>query len=103
MKFVKQIERLQDLDNMIGARSTGTPEEFACRLGISRSQLYNLLAYLNDIGIEVKYSRSLKSFYYYHSDKHIEINFSIKIMTNKETFKIYGRGFLYLINPQYII
>lgn len=90
MKFAEQIERIQYLDRLIKKRSTGTPEEMANKLGISRSQLYNLVSYLNDIGMNVKYSRTLKTFYYACGKKNIEINFSIKLITENETYRIYG-------------
>lgn len=90
MNFVKQIERLQYLDRLITKQSTGTPDELAERLGISRSQLYNLINYFNEIGIEVKYSKRLHSFYYKSDSPKIEINFSINILTKKEVHRIYG-------------
>jgi len=90
MKFIKQIERIQYLDKLIKKKSTGTPKEMAYRLGISRSQLYNLVSYLNDIGMHVKYSRSLRSFYYVEGKKNIEITFSIKLITAEETHRIHG-------------
>ena len=95
MKFVEQIERLQYLDKLIRKKSTGTPDELAGRLGISRSQLYNLISYFKDIGMEIKYSRLSKSFYYKNKDKRIEINFSIVITTEREQYRIYGNGIPY--------
>lgn len=92
MKFAKQIERLQYLDKLIRKGSTGTPDELADRIGVSRSQLYNLIGYLNDIGMMISYSRSKNSFYYDCSNKNLEINFSIKIITEQNAYTIYGGG-----------
>lgn len=92
MKFVEQIERLQYLEQLIRKKSTGTPEELAERIGVSRSQLYNLISYLNDIGIDIKFSRRLNSFYYVCEEKNIEITFSIKIITDQKAYTIYGGG-----------
>ena len=77
MKFVLQIERLQYLDELIRKRSTGSPSELAEKLGIGRSQLYNLLSYLGDIGMEAKFSRKRNTFFYKHSHKDMEILQSI--------------------------
>jgi len=97
MKFVEQIERLQYLDEMIRKKSTGPPERLAARLGISRSQLYNLISYLNDIGMDVKFSRRLNSFHYVCKEKEIEINFSIKIISDEKEQTLYGGGLVFSI------
>ena len=43
---------------------TGTPEEFACRLGIERKTLYNICSALRAQGIDIEYSRQRQTFYY---------------------------------------
>ena len=95
MKFAEQIERLQYLDKVIRKKKTGRPEVLARRLGVSRSQLYNLISYLNDIGMEVRFSRMQNSFYYNCPDKDLEIQFSIKIITDQKAHTIYGGGFVF--------
>lgn len=92
MKFVEQIERLQYLDELIRKKSTGSPQQLAKRIGLSRSQLYNLIGYLNDMGMEVRFSRVRNSFYYSSQNKEFEIKFSIKIITGDESQTIYGGG-----------
>ena len=64
MKFIKQLERLQKLDHLIKKECTGTPNDFAKKLGISRSHLYRLIEILKDYGAEIKYSRKQKNFHY---------------------------------------
>src|SRR5699024_2036511 len=81
---------LQYLDNLIRRKSTGSPLELAKKLGISRSQLYNLISYLDDIGMEARFSRKRNTFYYHCSDKDLEIHFSIKIISDEKTWTIYG-------------
>lgn len=100
MKFVEQIERLQYLDKLIRKKSTGSPCELADRLGISRSQLYNLIGYLNDIGMEIRFSRKKNSFYYDCLDKNLEIQFSIKIISAERAHIIYGGIFLTYLNQK---
>jgi biotin operon repressor len=90
MHFLRQIERIQELDRLVKKRSTGSPNKLANKLGISRSHLYNLIGYLNDIGMKIKYSRSLGSFYYVNDQEELEIDFSIKIVNNENQYKIYG-------------
>ncbi|MCC5912890.1 MAG: hypothetical protein JJU46_00825 [Balneolaceae bacterium] len=100
MKFIEQIERLKYLDRLIRKESTGTPEELACKLGVSRSQLYNLIGYLNDFGMAVKFSRTRNSFFYDRTDKNLDIQFSIKIVTRKEAETIYGGGLNFFYKQQ---
>ncbi len=95
MKFIEQIQRLKYLDELIKKKATGTPEELAGRLGISRSQLYNLTGYFNDMGMEIGYSRRLKSFYYKNNTHDLQIMFSIKIISDQTTHKIVGGSFTF--------
>ncbi len=90
MKFADQIERLQYLNKLIQKGATGTPSQLAERLGISRSQLYNIIGYLNDIGMNVKFSRTKNSFYYDCPEKDLNIQFSIKVISGEKAHTIYG-------------
>lgn len=69
------------LNTLIEQEKTGTPKEFAKRLGISERTLnryLNILRYEYDV--EIAYSRVNKSYYYKNS---VEIIFTIK--TNEQT------------------
>lgn len=59
-----QIERLQLLHKLIDKEHTGTPDEFAKLLQISRRQLYNLIEELGQFGVEIKYNRIQQTFYF---------------------------------------
>jgi len=58
------IDRLERLDYLIRTKTTGTPDELAKKLGISRSQLYAYLSLLKDRGAPISFSRYRKCFYY---------------------------------------
>jgi len=64
MKFIKQLERYQKIDELISTECTGTPNELAKKLNISRGHLYRLLENLKDYGAEIEYSRKQENFYY---------------------------------------
>ncbi|WP_457617979.1 HTH domain-containing protein [Lutibacter sp.] len=64
MKFTKQLERLQKIDHLLKNECTGTPENFAKKLGVSRSHLYRLIEILKDYGAEISYNRKQQCFYY---------------------------------------
>jgi predicted transcriptional regulator len=44
--------------------STGTPEEFAEKLGIRRSTLFQSLQEMREMGVNIKYSCFRQSYYY---------------------------------------
>jgi biotin operon repressor len=77
MNFIHQIEKFQKLNTLIEQEKTGTPKEFAQKLKISKSKLYELMDDLKSFGVEIKYSRKVKTFYYVNSSK-LDINFSFR-------------------------
>ena len=64
MSLIKYIERLRRIDNLISMMSTGTPEEFAEKLGIRRSTLFQSLREMRVMGVNIKYSYIKQSYYY---------------------------------------
>ncbi|HUX97581.1 MAG TPA: hypothetical protein VMV47_17745 [Bacteroidales bacterium] len=85
MSLIKYLERIKRIDNLIHLRATGTPEEFAKKLGIRRSTLFNNLQELRDLGVDIKYSSDRQS-YYYADDRRIKINIE-KILYKKEVLE----------------
>jgi predicted DNA-binding transcriptional regulator YafY len=64
MNYLDAIHRLYKIHNRILQEETGTPNEFAGQLHISRSHLYNLIGELKDYGAEIKYCRKRQTFFY---------------------------------------
>jgi len=64
MSLIKYIERLRRMDSLISMMSTGTPEEFADKLGIRRSTLFFSLQEMREMGVDIKYSFTRQSYYY---------------------------------------
>ena len=89
MNVIHQIEKLQKLNKLIEQEKTGTPMEFAQKLNISKSKLYELLGDLKSLGMEVKYNRRQKTFYYADSSK-LNIIFSLKLIKQEEIENIHG-------------
>ena len=77
MNHIEFLEKLAVLNKLIAQGHTGTPEELAERLRISRSTLYEIIDELKLRGIDVKYSRSRCTFYY-NNDVLVDIQISIK-------------------------
>lgn len=89
MNFTKQIDQIKKTHKLILLEQTGTPEEFAQKLNISRSHLYNILESLKDFGANIKYNKKSESFYY-TSPFDLELHYSLKIISNNETKEIFG-------------
>ncbi len=64
MSLLKYIQRLQRMHDLIRRKATGTPEEFAKRLGLGKSVLMDELRELKELGAEIAYCRERQSYYY---------------------------------------
>jgi biotin operon repressor len=52
--------------------STGSPEEFAEKLGIRRSTLFQSLQEMREMGVNIKYS-CIRQSYYYADSRRIKV------------------------------
>ena len=77
MNFIKQIDRIKKTNNLIQNEQTGTPDEFATKLNISKSHLYNVVKSLKDSGAVIKFSKKSESFYY-DTSFDLELHYSLK-------------------------
>lgn len=64
MDILKLAHRLTGAHHYISSATTGTPVEFAKKLGIAESHLYQLLDVLRRMGGPIAYSRSRKTYLY---------------------------------------
>lgn len=78
MTLNKYVDRFKRMDCMISMQATGTPIEFAKKLGIKRSTLYDSLQEMKDMGVDIRYSPVRQS-YYYADERRILINFEVTI------------------------
>jgi predicted transcriptional regulator len=60
------------MDTLISMRATGTPEEFAEKLGLRRSTLFQSLQEMREMGVDIKYS-FIRQSYYYADNRRIKI------------------------------
>ena len=63
------IEILRRMDQMIRMRSTGDPEDFASRLGVSERTMYNYLSLLKALGAPIRFSSGKESYEYYEDGR----------------------------------
>jgi predicted DNA-binding transcriptional regulator YafY len=64
MKVFEYLDRINMMHKHVSRQKTGTPEEFATRLGVSRTSLYELIDELRSRGAPISYSKSAKTFFY---------------------------------------
>jgi hypothetical protein len=64
MKIFEYIDRISLMHKLIKERKTGTPDDFAGRLGVKRTRLYELIDELKSYGAPILYSKSESTFYY---------------------------------------
>lgn len=64
MKIFQYLDRIDLMHKLLKNSNTGTPEEFAQQLGISRSTLYELIDEFKSRKAPIRYSKSAKTFYY---------------------------------------
>jgi transcriptional antiterminator len=91
MNFKEQIERLERIKQMhrlISDKTTGTPETFAKKVGLSRRQMYNQLDFFKSYNAPIKYSKVSQTFYY-EGNFEINFEFSLTITVERETQKVF--------------
>ena len=91
MSKLKPIKILITMDKLVRQRCTGTPNELAERLSISRTMLYELIDELKTYGIEIKYCRTRCSFYY-NSNVLLNIHFSVTEIDDPEELRNISGG-----------
>lgn len=93
MEFIKQIERLQLLNKLVRAKRTGSPEELAKRLGVSRAKLYLILEELRDSDVCIRYNKRINSFEY-EACEGISVHLDFRVLNLNEEKTINGGKFL---------
>ncbi len=89
MAYFQYLQRLKRIDRLIGMENTGTPAEFASRLGISESHLYFCLKELKEYGLPIAYN-GMKRTYYYREEVRLNVNVSIQKLGKDEVIHIVG-------------
>jgi DNA-binding transcriptional regulator GbsR (MarR family) len=87
MKFFEQIEFTSRICQSIKMKATGSPKEFAHRLGISERHLYRFIEQLKDVGIKIAFCKQRNS-YYFENDAFVR--FSMSVIENGHERKIVG-------------
>lgn len=93
MELINEIHRLNTLHQLIRMCNTGSPDELAHRLHISKRHLYNVLDDLRALGAKIDYSRSDYTFYYTNSFE-LHLNFQVEFLDENNKKCIFAGSFL---------
>ncbi len=65
--IIKQIELIERIDRLIRMQATGSPDELAYKLGISKTKLYRVIKVMKQMDAPIEYNFSIQSFVYEQS------------------------------------
>jgi len=68
------LDLLLRLDQFIRQKGTGSPPEFARKMGVSERSLYEYLKVLKGLGAPIRFSRQDRS-YYYETSGQFQVHF----------------------------
>lgn len=89
MKFLCYIDRINQMNLLLQRSATGSPFEFANRLGVSRTRLYEMIDELRSYGAPITYDRCLRTFYY-SEPFDIRVNMKVSSLDTEEQIRIHG-------------
>jgi biotin operon repressor len=95
MNLIEQFSQMLRIDAIINRKGTGTAQELAERLGISRRSVFNYLDKLRCYGAEIDYCPVRKSFFYVN-DKRPQL----PIISKQNANKIQGGESFYNFFPR---
>jgi len=64
MAILKHIKRLKYIDYLIKRKATGDLENFACKNGLSRRAMSDVLNEMKELGFPIKYDRMRCTYFY---------------------------------------
>ncbi len=64
MAILKYIKKIKRIDLFIQSRATGTPNDFAKKLNMSKSALYKYLNLMKEMNAPIRYNNITESYYY---------------------------------------
>jgi hypothetical protein len=64
VKVIEMVERLRRVHKLILNKQTGCPDDFSKTIKVSKSQIFNYLDYIRDLGAEITYNNAAQSYEY---------------------------------------
>ena len=102
MTILTNMKKFERLHNLIITGNTGTPEQVARKLGISRASLYILIDAMKELGLTPEYSRKYQTFYY-EKEMKLSLVFKVEEITNSEDLiNINAGSFSFLLPSKFL-
>lgn len=89
MNLLEDRHRLERLDQLIRLEVTGSPDELAEKMNVSRRTLFRTIESLKELGCPIYYNKHKNSYCYEYLGKLI-IKFENNLLDNEELNKING-------------
>ena len=87
MNIIKYLDRIKRMDDLIQRKTTGTPEEFAQKMGLSRIALLKYIKLLKELNAPVKFNHHRRSYCYLFPCK-LKIGYESKKLDERELIEI---------------
>ncbi len=90
MAILKHIKRLKYIDYLIKRKATGDLENFACKNGLSKRAMSDVLNEMKELGFPIKYDRVRYTYYYNERGEMVKSLFikDWQILTKEQAVKI---------------
>ncbi len=62
--IIKHIEMIERIDQLIRLQATGSSDELAARLGVSKTKVYRIINTMRSLNAPISYDMGLQSFVY---------------------------------------
>ena len=77
MTFLEKLQLIERVDQLIRMKATGSANDLARKLGVSRSTVFEILDTMRIMGAEIEFCKYKKT-YFYSKDKVLAIGFVTK-------------------------
>lgn len=67
MTFLERLELLDRMDGLIRRKATGTADDLAQKLGVSRRSVFDMLTTMKAMDAQISFCNNRKSYYYEES------------------------------------
>ncbi len=64
MTFIRQLECIERIDQLIRLQATGSSSVLAKKLGISKTKLYRIIKIMKELNAPIEYDVAIQSFVY---------------------------------------
>jgi len=92
MKFIEKLNQLQRVDQLIRMKATGTPEQLASRLGISKRTVFEVITFMKSLDAPIYYCHHRQSYCYEYP---VQFKCEIGFGDNEERKIIGGSNFIF--------